>query len=47
MILELVKDTVYTPHEKGPRTYEGKEQNSRGSRDIYQEDKSFDYFRGS
>ena len=46
MILELVKDTVYTPHEQGPRTYEGKEQNSGGSKDIYSEDKNIDYFRG-
>ena len=40
MILELVKDTVYNPHEKGPRNYQGKEETNRGSTDIYSQDKS-------
>ncbi len=38
LILELVKDTVYTPHEQGPRTYLGKQERLKGTIDIYRED---------
>ena len=46
MILELVKDSVYTPYEKTDSNYSGKERPIKGTTDIYSEDQNFDYFRG-